>query len=170
MLTSYNLLLRSRFRRSHQHWFCTIVALKPEPQPPPTTVVAATTTTSYSLPSRRLLFHGFDSRRHLHHSHHHSFHRSFFTRAKPAKIIEFNDRHSQGAVKTALWCNFLVFSLKFGVWLASSSHVMLAEVVHSVADFANQLTPFHSIPHCLSCFGSPIWGYEMERVFFFIPS
>lgn len=46
---------------------------------------------------------------------------------------------SQRAVKTALWCNFLVFSLKFGVWLASSSHVMLAEVVHSVADFANQV-------------------------------
>ncbi|XP_058728789.1 metal tolerance protein C4 [Vicia villosa] len=142
MLTSYNLLLRARFRHSHQHWFCTIVALKPEPQPPPTTVSAttttATTTTSYSLSSRRLLFHGFDSRRHLHHSHHHSFHRNFFTRAKPAQIIEFNDRHSQRAVKTALWCNFLVFSLKFGVWLASSSHVMLAEVVHSVADFANQ--------------------------------
>lgn len=46
---------------------------------------------------------------------------------------------SQRAVTTALWCNFLVFSLKFGVWLASSSHVMLAEVVHSVADFANQV-------------------------------
>jgi divalent metal cation (Fe/Co/Zn/Cd) transporter len=46
---------------------------------------------------------------------------------------------SQRAVKTALWCNFLVFSLKFGVWLASSSHVMLAEVVHSIADFANQV-------------------------------
>ncbi|KAK8965335.1 Metal tolerance protein C4 [Platanthera guangdongensis] len=45
---------------------------------------------------------------------------------------------SQQAVTTALWCNFLVFSLKFGVWLATSSHVMLAEVVHSVADFANQ--------------------------------
>jgi len=75
MLTSYN-LLRSRFRRSHHHWFCTIVALKPEPpQPPPTTV---TTTTSYLLHSRRFLFLGFDSRRHLHHSHHHSFHRSVF--------------------------------------------------------------------------------------------
>lgn len=46
---------------------------------------------------------------------------------------------SQRAVTTALWCNFLVFSLKFGVWLATSSHVMLAEVVHSVADFANQV-------------------------------
>lgn len=120
MLTSYN-LLRSRFRSSHQHWFCTIVALKPEPQPPPTTfAVTTTTTTSCSLPSRRFLCLGFDSRRHLHHSHHHSFHRStffsllllliftiidsltwfvifsllgFFTRAKPAQIIEFNDRH-----------------------------------------------------------------------------
>lgn len=138
MLTSYN-LLRSRFRRSHQHWFCTIVALKPEPPQPPPFTVTTTTTSSYLLPSRRFLFLGFDSRRHLHHSHRHSFHRSFFTRAKPAAtIIEFNDKHSQRAVKTALWCNFLVFSLKFGVWLASSSHVMLAEVVHSVADFANQ--------------------------------
>lgn len=49
---------------------------------------------------------------------------------------------SQRAVTTALWCNFLVFSLKFGVWLATSSHVMLAEVVHSVADFANQVSGF----------------------------
>ncbi|MBA0626694.1 hypothetical protein Godav_004315 [Gossypium davidsonii] len=47
-------------------------------------------------------------------------------------------RSYQRAVTTALWCNFLVFSLKFGVWLATSSHVMLAEMVHSLADFANQ--------------------------------
>ncbi|KAJ7962683.1 Metal tolerance protein C4 [Quillaja saponaria] len=67
-----------------------------------------------------------------------SSHRNFFTRAKQVKKIEISDRHSQRAVTTALWCNFLVFSLKFGVWLATSSHVMLAEVVHSVADFANQ--------------------------------
>lgn len=46
---------------------------------------------------------------------------------------------SHRAVNTALWCNFLVFSLKFGVWLSTSSHVMLAELVHSVADFANQV-------------------------------
>lgn len=46
---------------------------------------------------------------------------------------------SQRAVTTALWCNFLVFSLKFSVWLVSSSHVMFAEVVHSIADFANQV-------------------------------
>ena len=46
---------------------------------------------------------------------------------------------SQRAVTTALWCNFLVFSLKFGVWWTSSSHVIMAEVVHSVADFANQV-------------------------------
>lgn len=46
---------------------------------------------------------------------------------------------SQRAVTTALWCNFLVFSLKFTVWLSTSSHVMFAEVVHSVADFANQV-------------------------------
>ncbi|KAK3000571.1 hypothetical protein RJ639_021981 [Escallonia herrerae] len=63
--------------------------------------------------------------------------RGFLTRAKKIKI-EVDD-HGQRAVTTALWCNFLVFSLKFGVWLVSSSHVMLAEVVHSVADFANQV-------------------------------
>lgn len=45
---------------------------------------------------------------------------------------------SQTAVVTAMWCNFLVFSLKCGVWLITASHVMLAEVVHSAADFANQ--------------------------------
>ncbi|KAD6794817.1 hypothetical protein E3N88_05713 [Mikania micrantha] len=61
----------------------------------------------------------------------------YITRPKKIKKIEVDD-HSQRAVSTALWCNFLVFSLKFGVWLATSSHVMLAEVVHSVADFANQ--------------------------------
>ncbi|XVE91077.1 hypothetical protein DITRI_Ditri20bG0127000 [Diplodiscus trichospermus] len=72
------------------------------------------------------------------HSHFFSSHRSFFTRAKQIKKIEINDHHSQRAVTIALWCNFLVFSLKFGVWLATSSHVMLAEMVHSVADFANQ--------------------------------
>ncbi|XP_021761911.1 metal tolerance protein C4-like [Chenopodium quinoa] len=72
-------------------------------------------------------------------SHHHlSFHRNFFTRAKEVKRIEVTDQHSQRAVTTALWCNFLVFSLKFGVWMTTSSHVMLAEVIHSVADFANQ--------------------------------
>ncbi|KAK4267704.1 hypothetical protein QN277_024449 [Acacia crassicarpa] len=87
-----------------------------------------------------LVFLGFDGHRHFHHPHYHqySFHRNFFTRAKQFKKIEFNDRHSQRAVITALWCNFLVFSLKFGVWLVSSSHVMFAEVVHSIADFANQ--------------------------------
>ncbi|CAN1139585.1 Metal tolerance protein C4 [Linum perenne] len=64
--------------------------------------------------------------------------RGFFTRAKQVKQIEISDQHSQRAVTTALWCNFLVFSLKFGVWFTTSSHVMLAEVVHSIADFANQ--------------------------------
>jgi divalent metal cation (Fe/Co/Zn/Cd) transporter len=49
---------------------------------------------------------------------------------------------SHRAVNTALWCNFLVFSLKFGVWISTSSHVMLAELVHSVADFANQVSSF----------------------------
>ncbi|CAL1386775.1 unnamed protein product [Linum trigynum] len=65
--------------------------------------------------------------------------RGFFTRAKQVKKIEITDQHSQRAVTTALWCNFLVFSLKFGVWFMTSSHVMLAEVVHSIADFANQV-------------------------------
>lgn len=46
--------------------------------------------------------------------------------------------HSQRAVVIALWCNFLVFSLKCGVWVMTSSHVMLAEAVHSLADLANQ--------------------------------
>ncbi|KAL6972574.1 Metal tolerance protein C4 [Sarracenia purpurea var. burkii] len=67
-----------------------------------------------------------------------SAHRSFFTRAKEIKKIEVHHDHSQQAVTIALWCNFLVFSLKFGVWLGTSSHVLLAEVVHSVADIANQ--------------------------------
>ncbi|KAL6496882.1 Metal tolerance protein C4 [Orobanche gracilis] len=65
------------------------------------------------------------------------FTRSLLTRAKKIERIKVED-HGQRAVTTALWCNFLVFSLKFGVWLSTSSHVMLAEVVHSVADFANQ--------------------------------
>ncbi|XP_020692625.1 metal tolerance protein C4 isoform X1 [Dendrobium catenatum] len=58
--------------------------------------------------------------------------------AKIKKAAKFEDA-SQQAVTTALWCNFLVFSLKFGVWLATSSHVMLAEMVHSFADIANQV-------------------------------
>ncbi|KAK1414193.1 hypothetical protein QVD17_29934 [Tagetes erecta] len=70
-------------------------------------------------------------------SYRYSVRRSYITRPKKIKKIEVDD-HSQRAVSTALWCNFLVFSLKFGVWIATSSHVMLAEVVHSVADFANQ--------------------------------
>ncbi|XP_057968782.1 metal tolerance protein C4 isoform X2 [Malania oleifera] len=70
-------------------------------------------------------------------NHHYSLHHEFFTRAKAIKRVDVDD-HSQRAVTTALWCNFLVFSLKFVVWFATSSHVMLAEVVHSVADFANQ--------------------------------
>ncbi|KAI7725196.1 hypothetical protein M8C21_016639, partial [Ambrosia artemisiifolia] len=42
------------------------------------------------------------------------------TRPKKHTKIEVDD-HSQLAVSTALWCNFLVFSLKFGVWIATSS-------------------------------------------------
>ncbi|KAJ9537565.1 hypothetical protein OSB04_030298, partial [Centaurea solstitialis] len=62
-----------------------------------------------------------------------SSHRSLITRPKKISKIVVGDDHSQRAVTTALWCNFLVFSLKFGVWIFTSSHVMLAEVVHSVA-------------------------------------
>lgn len=46
--------------------------------------------------------------------------------------------HSQRAVVMALCCNFLVFCLKCGVWVMTTSHVMLAEAVHSLADLANQ--------------------------------
>uniref|UniRef100_A0A5B6YLD2 Putative metal tolerance protein C4 isoform X1 n=1 Tax=Davidia involucrata TaxID=16924 RepID=A0A5B6YLD2_DAVIN len=98
-------------------------------------------------------------------NHQYYFHRSrnFFTRAKEIKKIEVDD-HSQRAVTTALWCNFLVFSLKFGVWLTTSSHVMLAEVVHSVADFANQallaygLSSSRRAPDALHPY-----GYSKER-------
>lgn len=89
--------------------------------------------------------------------------RGFFTRAKKIKKIEVID-HGQRAVTTALWCNFLVFSLKFGVWLSTSSHVILAEVVHSVADFANQallaygLSSSRRAPDALHPY-----GYSKER-------
>lgn len=46
---------------------------------------------------------------------------------------------SQKAVIIALCCNFVVFSMKCGVWVLTSSHVMLAEAVHSLADLANQV-------------------------------
>ncbi|KAL9388244.1 hypothetical protein Peur_016849 [Populus x canadensis] len=91
-------------------------------------------------------------------------HRGFFTRAKPVKRIEISDQHSQRAVTTALWCNFLVFSLKFGVWFSTNSHVMLAEVVHSIADFANQallaygLSSSRRAPDALHPY-----GYSKER-------
>ncbi|KAL2932896.1 Metal tolerance protein C4 [Bienertia sinuspersici] len=93
-----------------------------------------------------------------------SFRRNLLTRAKEVQRIEVNDQHSQRAVTTALWCNFLVFSLKFGVWLATSSHVMLAEVIHSVADLANQallaygLTSSRRGPDALHPY-----GYSKER-------
>ncbi|KAF9613198.1 hypothetical protein IFM89_006000 [Coptis chinensis] len=66
-------------------------------------------------------------------------HNDFYTKvsSKVNKQTDIDD-HSQRAVNTALLANFLVFSLKFGVWLMTSSHVILAEVIHSVADFANQ--------------------------------
>ncbi|KAJ0229027.1 Metal tolerance protein C4 [Hirschfeldia incana] len=91
-------------------------------------------------------------------------HRNLFTQAKQVKRIEINDQHSQRAVTTALWCNFLVFSLKFGVWWTSSSHVIMAEVVHSVADFANQallaygLSSSRRAPDALHPY-----GYSKER-------
>ncbi|GMN48133.1 hypothetical protein TIFTF001_017307 [Ficus carica] len=99
-----------------------------------------------------------------HHHFHLSFHRNFFTRAKHVKKIEFSDQHSQRAVTTALWCNFLVFSLKFGVWLTTTSHVILAEVIHSAADFANQallaygLSSSRRAPDALHPY-----GYSKER-------
>ncbi|MED6216133.1 Metal tolerance protein C4 [Stylosanthes scabra] len=95
------------------------------PAPPPT--------------SRRFFLLLFDPQRNNPTSNYnYTSHCSLFTRAKQAKHIEINDQHSVRAVTTALWCNFLVFSLKLGVYFGTSSHVMLAEVVHSVADFANQ--------------------------------
>ncbi|CAL1373937.1 unnamed protein product [Linum trigynum] len=102
---------------------------------------------------------------HKHRDFHNGFlRRGFFTRAKQVKKIEISDQHSQRAVTTALWCNFLVFSLKFGVWFTSSSHVMLAEVVHSIADFANQallaygLSSSRRAPDALHPY-----GYSKER-------
>ncbi|KAM3701874.1 hypothetical protein ACB094_05G208000 [Castanea mollissima] len=98
------------------------------------------------------------------HRHHYSSHRNFFTRAKQVQKIDFRDEHSQRAVTTALWCNFLVFSLKFGVWFTTSSHVMFAEAVHSIADFANQallaygLSSSRRAPDALHPY-----GYSKER-------
>ncbi|OVA15761.1 Cation efflux protein [Macleaya cordata] len=65
------------------------------------------------------------------------FRHGFCSKVAEVKKTEIDDP-SQRAVTTALWANFLVFSLKFGVWWTTASHVMLAEVIHSVADFANQ--------------------------------
>ncbi|GMI86094.1 hypothetical protein like AT1G51610 [Hibiscus trionum] len=119
--------------------------------------------------SKRCVLLGFvlptdDRTSYQHRPHFYSSYHSFFTRAKPIKKIEITDHHSQRAVTTALWCNFLVFSLKFGVWLASSSHVMLAEMVHSLADFANQallaygLSSSRRAPDALHPY-----GYSKER-------
>ncbi|KAH0704742.1 hypothetical protein KY285_019020 [Solanum tuberosum] len=76
----------------------------------------------------------------------------FNTEAHPIKIVTRNDRavssgRSGGSQesdrqlrtrKEALRCNFLLLSLKLGVWLVSSSHIILAEALHSLADIANQ--------------------------------
>ncbi|XP_047328977.1 metal tolerance protein C4 isoform X2 [Impatiens glandulifera] len=96
-------------------------------------------------------------------NHQYSFRRSLFTRSKKLKKLEPED-HSQRAVTTALCCNFLVFSLKFGVWLTTSSHVMLAEVVHSVADFANQaLLAYGLISSKRAPDAIHPYGYSKER-------
>ncbi|KAM0939325.1 putative cation efflux protein [Dioscorea sansibarensis] len=93
-----------------------------------------------------------------------TFARQYSLRVAKVKRAEFDDDASQRAVNTALWCNFLVFSLKFGVWIVTSSHVMLAEVVHSVADFANQallaygLSSSRRAPDALHPY-----GYSKER-------
>ncbi|XP_019196875.1 PREDICTED: metal tolerance protein C4 [Ipomoea nil] len=90
--------------------------------------------------------------------------RCLLTRAKKTITAIEVDDHGQRAVTTALWCNFLVFSLKFGVWLFTSSHVMLAEMVHSIADFANQallaygLSSSRRAPDALHPY-----GYSKER-------
>ncbi|GMI73076.1 hypothetical protein like AT1G51610 [Hibiscus trionum] len=128
-----------------------------------------TTNSVQARASKRCVWLGFalpadDPSGYQHHPHFHPSYRSFFTRAKPIKKIEITDQHSQRAVTTALWCNFLVFSLKFGVWLATSSHVMLAEMVHSLADFANQallaygLSSSRRAPDALHPY-----GYSKER-------
>ncbi|XP_039145174.1 metal tolerance protein C4 [Dioscorea cayenensis subsp. rotundata] len=93
-----------------------------------------------------------------------AFARQYSLRVAKVKRAEFDDDASQRAVNTALCCNFLVFSLKFGVWLVTSSHVMLAEVVHSIADFANQallaygLSSSRRAPDALHPY-----GYSKER-------
>ncbi|KAF5202977.1 Zinc transporter [Thalictrum thalictroides] len=96
-------------------------------------------------------------------NHHYIIHHNFYTRVAKGKQTDI-DAHSQRAVNTALWANFLVFSLKFGVWLLTSSHVILAEVIHSVADFANQallaygLSSSRRAPDALHPY-----GYSKER-------
>ncbi|KAK3219093.1 hypothetical protein Dsin_013063 [Dipteronia sinensis] len=100
-----------------------------------------------------------------HQHHHYSSHRNFWSRPKKqAKKIPFSDEHSQRAVTTALCGNFLVFALKFGVWLATSSHVMLAEAVHSIADFANQaLLAYGLISSRRAPDALHPYGYSKER-------
>lgn len=39
--------------------------------------------------------------------------------------------------ETTLWCNFVIFSLKIGVWSSNLNNVILAEFVHSIVDYAN---------------------------------
>ncbi|TXG69530.1 hypothetical protein EZV62_004465 [Acer yangbiense] len=79
-----------------------------------------------------------------------------------ASFIEY--KIVQRAVTTALCGNFLVFALKFGVWLATSSHVMLAEAVHSIADFANQaLLAYGLISSRRAPDALHPYGYSKER-------
>ncbi|KAL5756781.1 hypothetical protein ACOSQ2_021527 [Xanthoceras sorbifolium] len=100
-----------------------------------------------------------------HHHNQYSSRRNFWSRSKKeVKNIRFSDEHSQRAVTTALCGNFLVFSLKFGVWLATSSHVMLAEAVHSIADFANQaLLAYGLISSRRAPDALHPYGYSKER-------
>uniref|UniRef100_A0A7I4C918 Cation efflux protein transmembrane domain-containing protein n=1 Tax=Physcomitrium patens TaxID=3218 RepID=A0A7I4C918_PHYPA len=72
--------------------------------------------------------------------------------------------HSQRAVVVALVCNFVVFSMKVGVWFMTSSHVMLAEAVHSAADLANQgLLAYGLISSRRAPDALHPYGYSRER-------
>jgi len=66
--------------------------------------------------------------------------------------LTFASLCSQRAVVVAIVCNFLVLSLKVGVWFTTSSHVMMAEAVHSLADLANQVLASLSWCYYRVCF------------------
>ncbi|KAG0555565.1 hypothetical protein KC19_12G178400 [Ceratodon purpureus] len=82
---------------------------------------------------------------------------------KAPKAPEVVD-HSQRAVAVAIVCNFLVLALKVGVWIMTSSHVMLAEAVHSAADLANQgLLAYGLISSRRAPDALHPYGYSRER-------